>query len=462
MKAINSPWSDLCAPSDPLQTYVEWVVPGGDTWQTVADLPLTFSWEQAPPQLALRPAHGTFLNLRRYALKKRAASGPSTQGASSFTGRPVIERQILSLLAQHLSMHPESAVQVLRTPHEIVVAEPLNLGSLADLEPPRDLWSSTRQRHIVSFLSAICSQLAPLHAQGIAHQNITAKSIDIRDGQMRLSAFTALNQARADRTGMTYIWGAAAPELCAGWPTTSILAADVWQLAVCVLNWLKLWPADGWRDPAQALRMLESERENTLPPSSHMCNTMPNEFDRFTFFWYKVNEFTPDLRNLLHAMLRKDPNERPTLQEVMQRLRPLEHKFRSGSLAWKDLVHHSPSHRTAAERLLQANTPATVRRSAVSIAQHHAPVAGSKVQVKIPRLSNGVSALLLGVGIGVGIIGAGLILYFTMPLAPISFGSILDLVTLGCCYGALIGGTAWMLLQMLESRFNSKILPLTH
>ena len=409
MTFLDDPWDAPMEPGEAAAAQMRWELPGGAAWLSVAPPPEALLWDDFPQQLARQEQQDSFILLRRFARRDCKLAQGVAPCPTIFGSRPITERRARELVQIQQLMHPAAAFQLLRTPDEFVLAEPLRLGPLQDLQAPYEVISNRpMQAHIVAFIIAIGEQLAPLHARQMAHLHLTTDTVTVTQSGPYLSGFDVRLATGEQWQYMRALWGVAAPEVSDNLPGSRAPAADIWQLAVCVLTWLELWPSEGWSKPDIALIRL-NQYENSTYAMSPFCDAPSyNKAADFQAFWCSINKFEPRLRDLLKSMLKEDPCERPCIQRVLQQCRCLQPGFRKIRLVWQKLRHHNGEQRCAGTELLQYKFRETVHRPASLICQGTASLTPQQVQCRVRRWSDrmvnlGVGATAAAVGVMVGI-----------------------------------------------------------
>ena len=373
-----------------------------------------------------------------------ARQAPRGNLAARSTNTESLTRQLMDL---HRLMHPQAAFEVLRGAKDLLIAEPLHLGSLQALMPPGGWSHHVLQAHVVGFLICLGEQLAPLHARQIPHLNVTTRSVTCTFSGLFLSGFKARDLRSGDLPVTSRFWGIAAPEVAAHLPNSAAPAADVWQLAVCILHWLQLWPAEAWSDPTTGLNALRSNENAPCWTSGVRVSTAHRCPDTdFHTFWSIVNGFEPRLRDLLKQMLKQDPGLRPSVDTLLQQLRALQPRYGRVKLCWQQIRHHSAAHCTDAVHLLQTRCQTSKPMPMTVIAAGNVPLQAQQVWCRMRRCDMFMihagalgAAIALGVVVGIGIwscplflpgeagwLAASSIAAFTMPISYALLLALLD------------------------------------
>ncbi|EGZ18928.1 hypothetical protein PHYSODRAFT_332656 [Phytophthora sojae] len=171
-----------------------------------------------------------------------------------------------------------------------------------------DLWDRVRgspngrvpEHEALRLFRQVTLGLHFLHSNGIAHRDVSLENVLLRGGVCKLSDFGLATDARRMCTEMVGKTNYMAPEVVAG-ETYAPVAADMWSLGVVLFIML------------------------TGSPLVHRASEEDNDFVAFLQLgvrrvvkaWNMSPFISEDACNLVSALLRRDPSQRPLTRDLL-------------------------------------------------------------------------------------------------------------------------------------------------
>lgn len=160
---------------------------------------------------------------------------------------------------------------------------------------------------LISVFEGICLGIRHLHSSGILHRDLKPSNILLKTSSIRVvSAIVTdfgesqrISEVTSDRTGNTGTIEFCAPEIARGEPHSK--ASDIWSLGM-ILYFMSFgtlpWESSDYDYLKDLLGEFGSKNEFETPPNGP--------------FW---------IRQMLSQILRRDPNQRPTIDHILGSLR---------------------------------------------------------------------------------------------------------------------------------------------
>ncbi|KAM6923967.1 uncharacterized protein FYW49_006395 [Xenentodon cancila] len=237
---------------------------------------------------------------------------------------------------------------------------------------------SPPESEILSWIAEICLALKIIHEKGLIHKNLKPEKVLLTGcGILCLGEFGKIHETSTTNSNETI--NHLPPELFTNGTYDS--KSDIWSLG-CILYELCT------KKPA-----FSAETPTRLMPKiiGGPCPTLPEDF-------------SPELRELLNDMLQKDPDERPTASEILERPFILNALSAKCITTVKDLQTKLKMLRDLADGLERVHEGTTISSLAGGVIGAAGGIT-SIVGVILAPFTLGASLVITGVGVGVGVLG---------------------------------------------------------
>ncbi|KAM6923969.1 serine/threonine-protein kinase Nek3-like [Xenentodon cancila] len=237
---------------------------------------------------------------------------------------------------------------------------------------------SPPESEILSWIAEICLALKIIHEKGLIHKNLKPEKVLLTGCRILcLGGFGKIHETSTTNSNETINY--LPPELFTNGTYDS--KSDIWSLG-CILYELCT------KKPA-----FSAETTIRLMPKiiAGPCPTLPEDF-------------SPELRELLNDMLQKDPDERPTASDILERPFILSSLTAKCITTVKDLQTKLKMLRDLADGLERVHEGTTISSLAGGVIGAAGGIT-SIVGLILAPFTLGASLIVTGVGVGVGALG---------------------------------------------------------
>ncbi|XP_044060714.1 calcium/calmodulin-dependent protein kinase type II subunit beta-like isoform X2 [Siniperca chuatsi] len=239
----------------------------------------------------------------------------------------------------------------------------------------REMIHPPKEFEVLSWIAEICMALRTIHEKGLLHKHLTPENIFLTElGTVCLDKFGTIHE-NSKTSNSNYL----APEVFTD--GTYDAKSDIWSVGCILYELCTRQPAFSAETTVQLVPKIIGGRYPSLP-----------------------EEFSPELRELLNDIFKKDPRLRPTASEILGRPFIISCLLTKCKTTVKELQTRLNELRALADSLERVHHGTTIGSLAGGVIGAAGGIT-SIVGLILAPFTLGASLIVTGVGVGVGAVG---------------------------------------------------------